>query len=91
MTFSHSTPAARARKIVIVWLVERITFGRVRGQHYSAPFAPSLRWWWTPWTHRFRHHGWVFLGWEWFRMYGLGTWNPATPTLRKCPDLKSRS
>lgn len=52
----------------IVWLVEFITFNRVRGQHhYDA--APSLRWWWTPWTYHCKHSGWVCLSLSWMRRY----------------------
>jgi hypothetical protein len=50
----------------IVKLVEKLTFYKVRGQKYFWPqFQPSLRWWWTPWTYRFNHGGWIYLSIRW--------------------------
>lgn len=58
---------------LIVAAIERLTLRRVRGQHYSRPFQPDLRWWWTPWTHRFGHGGWVFLSPAWFWRFRHGS------------------
>lgn len=54
-------------KEAIISLVECLTLNRVRGQHKYG--KPSLRWWWTPWTYRFRHSGWIHLSFSWFRRY----------------------
>lgn len=55
----------------IVDLVAFLTFNRVRGQRPCR----SLRWWWTPWTKRFSHSGWVYLDYRWVCRF----WNGDEP------------
>src|ERR1700721_214062 len=61
-----SVPARRWRQHFANF-VQVATRGRVRGQRFFDGLpCPSLRWWWTPWTYRFDHGGWVFLSLRWF-------------------------
>lgn len=52
-------------KQFIVNTIEFLSFNKIRGQRP----AQSLRWWWTPWTYRFHHGGWVCLSLSWFRRF----------------------
>lgn len=56
----------------IVHLVSVLTGNRVRGQQFSGSGVPSLRWWWTPWTYRFGHGGWIFLNFRWSKRFWNG-------------------
>jgi hypothetical protein len=46
--------------------VRWLTRDRVRGT------CNDLRWWWTPWTDRFAHGGWIFLSARWFWRFRNG-------------------
>lgn len=53
-------------KQIIVNIIEFLSFNKIRGQRP----AQSLAWWWTPWTYRFHHGGWICLSRQWFSRFG---------------------
>lgn len=55
-------------KTAIVSIVEFLSAGRIRGQHFFAPAQPSLRWWYVGCS-RFQHSGWICLSLSWFRRF----------------------
>lgn len=55
-------------KRLIVKLVSIITLNKVRGQR-PMHSQPSLKWWWTPWTYKYQHGGWIYLSREWFKRF----------------------
>lgn len=66
----------RLRRL-IAGTVEVATLHRVRAL-WPMYTAPSLRLWWTPWTYRFGHDGWVWLHPSWFKRF----WNAKRPKRR---------
>lgn len=55
----------------IVQIISIISFNKIRGQRYFEA-NPDLRWWWTPWTYRFKHNGWIFLNLKWLWRFRNG-------------------
>jgi len=51
----------------IILVVKTITMNKVRGN-----MIYSLRWWWTPWTYRFGHGGWILLRFSWLWRFWHG-------------------
>jgi hypothetical protein len=59
----------------VVKIVKLLTFNKVRGQNLSN-VEPDLKWWWTPWTYRFAHNGWVMLDIRWLWRFRNGDRRP---------------
>lgn len=56
-------------KQIVVNLIEFLSFNKIRGQRPTQ----SLAWWWTPWTYRFHHGGWICLNRQWFSRFSKTT------------------